>query len=148
MEAKSKIKGRVATVGTFDGLHRGHHKVLETAMILSKDSGQKPLVVYFDRHPLETIAPEKAPACIQSPTERHDILSRNGYESLIVEFSPEVARLTAREWLVKMRDTHHVGTIVIGYDNTFGSDGRNMSLSDYKKLGEQLGMEVIEAPLP
>lgn len=140
-------KGRVATVGTFDGLHRGHRKVLDTVMRLASERGSQPLVVCFDRHPLETVAPHRAPGLITLPSHRTNALYREGFEILTIEFKPEVAALTAEEWLTRMRDEHEVKALVIGYDNTFGRDGVGMSIADYQELGRHLGIEVVEAPI-
>lgn len=140
-------RGRVATVGTFDGLHLGHRKVIETVARLSKTKGGRPLLISFDRHPLETIAPERAPLLIQSPSERTNSLYREGFEILTLKFTRETSLLTAAEWLRRMRDEHGVETLVVGYDNTFGCDGINMNIEQYRELGRELGVEIVEAPV-
>ena len=137
---------RVATVGTFDGLHRGHKRVITTVKELAAEREMEPMIICFDRHPLETIAPERAPRLIQSPSERTNLLYREGLSLLTLEFSQEVASLTAREWMRRMHDEHGVDVLVVGYDNTFGCDGVNMNLSDYISLGQEIGMEVVKAP--
>lgn len=147
MTKEKEKSGRVATVGTFDGLHRGHRKVLDTVKRLAAERGNQPLVVCFDRHPLETVAPHRAPGLITLPSHRTNALFRDGFDILTIEFTPEVAALTAEEWLTRMRDEHGVRTLVIGYDNTFGSDGVGMSIADYREMGRRIGMEVVEAPI-
>lgn len=137
---------KVATVGTFDGLHRGHRRVLDLLKAVARERGLTPMVVCFDRHPLETIAPERAPLLVQSPSERTNMLYREGLNLLTLEFTPELASLTAGEWLRKMHDEQGVEALVVGYDNTFGCDGVKMNLSDYRRLGRETGVEVIEAP--
>lgn len=136
----------VATVGTFDGLHRGHQRVLATLKSVARERGMVPLVVCFDRHPLETIAPERAPLLVQSPSERTNALYREGLSILTLEFTPELAALTAADWLRRMHEEHNVDVLVVGYDNTFGSDGVRMNLSDYRRIGAEIGVEVMEAP--
>ena len=140
-------KGKVATVGTFDGLHKGHRKVLDTVKQLAKTSGRQALAICFDRHPLETIDPSRAPGFIQSPSERTNELYKEGFEILTIRFTPEIAALTAEEWMQRMRDEHGVEALVVGYDNTFGCDGIGMSIEDFRQLGINLGMEVAEAPV-
>lgn len=139
-------KRRVATVGTFDGLHRGHRRVIDTVESEAAARGLRPMVVCFDRHPLETIAPDRAPLLIQSPSERTNELYSMGLELLVLEFTPSLAALTAEKWLRKMHEDHGVDVLVVGYDNTFGSDGLGMSLADYRSIGKRLGVEVVEAP--
>lgn len=137
---------RVATVGTFDGLHRGHRRVLSTVKAEAEKRKMEPLVITFDRHPLETIAPRRAPLLIQSPSERTNSLYREGLSLLTLEFTHEMASLSAADWLARMHSDHGVDVLVVGYDNTFGSDGTGMSIADYKRLGELTGVEVVAAP--
>lgn len=143
---KEQPKKRVATVGTFDGLHRGHQRVISTVKNIALERDMVPMMICFDRHPLETIAPERAPFLIQSPSERTNSLFREGFNILTLEFSPELASLTAEEWLKKMHEEHGVDVLVVGYDNTFGCDGTKMNISDYIQLGSKIGVEVIKAP--
>lgn len=143
---KEQPKKRVATVGTFDGLHRGHQRVISTVKNIASERDMVPMMICFDRHPLETIAPERAPFLIQSPSERTNSLFREGFNILTLEFSPELASLTAEEWLKKMHEEHGVDVLVVGYDNTFGCDGTKMNISDYIQLGSKIGVEVIKAP--
>lgn len=142
---EKKLKRRVATVGTFDGLHKGHRRVLSAVKDTARRLGMEPMVVCFDRHPLETIAPERAPRLIQSPSERTNMLFREGLSILTLEFTPELASLSAAEWLRRMHDEQRVDALVVGYDNTFGCDGVSMNLSDYRRLGREAGVEIIEA---
>lgn len=138
--------GCVVTIGTFDGVHRGHRAVLECLKREADKRGRKPVVVTFDRHPLEVVAPDRAPGLIMPPDMRDDMLRRAGVTVLRIEFSEEVRDMKCRDWLQKLRDELRMEAVVIGYDNTFGSDGRNMTMQDYAELGEQLLIDVVEAP--
>lgn len=109
--------------------------------------GLQPMVMTFDRHPLETIAPERAPGAVYPPSDKTNDLYRHGLLIHVVEFTREIASLSAREWMQKLHDEHNVRLLIVGYDNTFGSDGVDMSVADYQRLGEEIGIEVIEAPL-
>lgn len=142
---QSPARRRVATVGTFDGLHKGHQRVLATLKALAVEKGLEPLVITFDRHPLETLAPQKAPCLIQSPSRRTNALYSQGFSQLVLEFTPRLASMSAREWMQKMHEEQRVDCLVVGYDNTFGSDGMRMSLADYHRLGSEVGVDVVEA---
>ena len=139
-------KRKVATVGTFDGLHLGHRRVLATVRREAELRGMEPAVVCFDRHPLETVAPERAPLLIQSPSEKTNTLFREGFAIVTLEFTRELAALTAAEWLRRIHEEQGVDVLVVGYDNTFGSDGTSMDIADYRRLGAEVGVEVVEAP--
>lgn len=138
---------KAATIGTFDGLHRGHRKVLETLREEASKRGLQPMVMTFDRHPLETIDPKRAPGAVYPPSDKTNDLYREGLRLHVVEFTPEVASLSAREWMRRLHDEFEVRMLIVGYDNTFGHDGVDMSVADYIALGKTLGIEVLEAPL-
>lgn len=104
------------------------------------------MIICFDRHPLETVAPERAPLLLQSPSERTNILYRLGLTLLTLEFTSATAALSASEWIRKMHDDYGVDVLVVGYDNTFGSDGVMMNIADYRRLGAEAGVEIVEAP--
>lgn len=134
--------GRVVTVGTFDGVHRGHMEVIRTVRALADKFGLRPLVVTFDRHPLEIVAPERAPGLIMDVDARDEILREAGMEVLRVEFTEALRRKTAAEWMRELAEEHGARRVVLGYDNTFGSDGRGMTFDDYRRTGMSLGIEV------
>lgn len=137
---------RVATVGTFDGVHRGHHCVLETLRSYAGTHAMTPLVVTFRNHPLSVIAPERAPGSLCSPEEKEAMLRQEGMEVDMETFTPDMCALSAKEWIRRLRDNHNVRAIVIGYDNTFGCDGRTMKREDYIKAGKDEGVDIVVAP--
>ena len=143
---KRQYRGKVATIGTFDGLHRGHRGVLSTVKSEAAKRGLEPAVISFDRHPLETIAPERAPRLIQNPGERTAMLLKEGLHPINLEFTREFASMTALQLLRKIHEEEGVEVLVVGYDNTFGCDGTSMNISDYRRLGKETGVEIIEAP--
>lgn len=136
-----------ATIGTFDGLHRGHMKVIDCLKSEASARGLRPLAITFDRHPLMTVAPERAPLMLMDIDERDARLRDCGLAVQRVVFDSPIARLTAREWLTRLRDTMDVRLIIVGYDNTFGCDGIHMSVAGYRLIGDSLGIDVVEAPL-
>lgn len=138
---------RGAAIGTFDGVHLGHAEVLKTLREASGEKGLTPIAVTFDRHPLELIAPARAPKAITTIAKKEELIAKTGVSPMIVPFDEELRKTTAREWMELLHDEHGVRLLVVGYDNTFGCDGVNMSIADYRHIGEQLEMEVIEAPL-
>lgn len=135
------------TVGTFDGLHKGHRKVLTTLKEEASKRGLRPVVFTFDRHPLETVAPHRAPAFVQSPSQRNNELWSQGLELKVLEFTPDNAALTASQWMRRLKDVHDTLLLVVGYDNTFGCDGVGLSIEDFVDIGRELGIEVISAPI-
>lgn len=134
------------TVGTFDGVHVGHRLVVDYLHKLCEENGLHPVVVTFQPHPLSVIDPQRAPKLLDLPEERISRLQSLGVEVRMLEFNEDLRRQTAEQWLERLADK---GTriLVVGYDNTFGSDGMSMNISDYRHLGARYGIEVYEAPI-
>ena len=134
---------RIVTTGTFDGLHRGHRLLLESLRMEGERRGWKPVVVTFDRHPLAMINPARAPHILMLPGERDARLRNLGFEVAEVHFDEEMRRLTAGEWMRRLRDEYGARGVMLGYDNTFGSDGTDLGIRDYEELGRGMGVEVL-----
>lgn len=144
--SNSVNKKFAATVGTFDGVHRGHLKVLETLRQVAAAEGLTPLAITFESHPLRVIAPERTPHAIMSTAKKIELLRKEGVATHIIDFSPSTACLSAAEWMRRLHDLHGVECIVIGYDNTFGHDGRFLTSEDYLRIGGEIGVKVFVAP--
>ena len=141
------MDSRAATVGTFDGVHRGHLAVIDSLRHEAAARGLRPMAVTFDRHPLSVVRPDRVPPLLTTPQRRDFFLRRAGVEPVEVEFTPELSHLTAARWLERLRREWNVSLMVVGYDNTFGCDGVGLSISDIMELGREAGIEVKEAPV-
>ena len=137
---------KAVTIGTFDGVHRGHGLVLDTLKREADRRELQPVAISFDRHPLELVAPERAPGNLTSTARKAALIRREGVEPLILPFTEQLRGMRAYEWLDHIHRKYDVRLLVAGYDNTFGSDGIDMSIADYKAMGETVGIEVIAAP--
>lgn len=135
------------TVGTFDGVHRGHREVIRFLLSESERRRLRPVIITFEPHPLAIVAPWRAPKLLELPSERRDTLQATGADVVTMTFDEELRRLTAAQWLRRLRDEFNADLLVAGFDNTFGSDGMSMSLRDYQNLAAPLGMEVVKAPV-
>ena len=137
---------KAVTIGTFDGVHRGHRLVLTTLKQEAAERGLQPVAITFDRHPLELVAPERAPGNLMSTERKADLIRREGVAPLILPFNDQLRDMRAYEWLDYIHRKYGVSLLVAGYDNTFGSDGIDMSIADYKAMGDTIGIEVLAAP--
>lgn len=137
---------KAVTIGTFDGVHRGHRLVLDTLKREAALRGLQPVAITFDRHPLELVAPERAPGNLITTTRKAELIRLEGVEPLILPFTEQLREMRAYEWLDYIHRKYEVALLVAGYDNTFGSDGIDMSIADYKAMGEAIGIKVISAP--
>ena len=137
---------KAVTIGTFDGVHRGHRLVLDTLKHEASRRGLQPVAISFDRHPLELVAPERAPGNLTSVARKSELMRCEGVVPLILPFTERLRGMRAYEWLDHIHRKYGVRLLVAGYDNTFGSDGVNMTIADYKAMGDTIGITVIASP--
>lgn len=131
---------KIATIGFFDGVHRGHQFLFEHLRTLAEQKGLTPLIVTFEQHPRAALEADYIPHLLTSAEERRVILSRYG-EVLMLPFE-QVQPLTAAQFMTRLRDQYGVTTLLMGYDHRFGSD-RLKRAQDYHRIGAQCGIEVI-----
>ncbi|MDE7402265.1 MAG: riboflavin biosynthesis protein RibF [Muribaculaceae bacterium] len=136
----------VVTVGTFDGVHRGHRAVLDEVRSIAEAEDLTPLAITFDRHPLEVIAPHRAPDMLTTIAERNERIQNAGVKPVIVSFTQDLRNTTAAGWMRRLHDDYGARVLVLGYDNTFGCDGLNLSTADYQAIGRNYGIRVLTAP--
>lgn len=135
----------VVTIGTFDGIHLGHRKIIQRLVDTAKKENLQTALLTFYPHPRMVLQQSTDLKLINTIDERKLILKETGLEHLIVHpFTLEFSRLTAREYvediLVKGLNAKK---IVIGYDHHFGRN-RTADIEDLKAFGKEFGFEVDE----
>ncbi|WP_121667280.1 bifunctional riboflavin kinase/FAD synthetase [Mesonia aquimarina] len=145
MEEFLQKKDAVITIGTFDGVHVGHRKIIKRLVNSAKKNNLKATVLTFFPHPRMVLQQESDIKLINTIEERKQILKKAGVEEIVVyPFTKEFSRLTAQEYvqsiLVKKL---HAKRVIIGYDHRFGRN-RTADINDLKKLGKQFHFEVEE----
>lgn len=138
---------RAATIGSFDGMHRGHYMVLDVLKKEASARNLQPMAITFDRHPLELIAPEKAPGNLMSSARKVELIRAYGVVPELLSFTEELRNIPAFEWLRHINCKYGVSLVVLGYDNTFGCDGAGLSFADYVAMGDRIGIDIVCAPL-
>lgn len=136
----------VATVGTFDGVHRGHRFLVERVMEEAHRRQSLSMVVTFDRPPSSLFGREKPR--LTTLDDKLRLLQPTGIDIVVVlQFDQTMARLSAYQFMELLRDKFHVSCMIIGFNNRFGrrSDIPE-TLFDYVGYGRQLGVDVMEAP--
>lgn len=136
---------RIATIGTFDGVHVGHRLVLQCMKQLASEHGCGTVVVTFDRHPRTLFDANYKPRMLNTLDERIEKLKACGIDEVhVLTFDHAMAALSARDFMEKiLRDELGVTTLVLGYDNRFGKRNADESFDDYVRYGHELGIEVI-----
>lgn len=137
----------IVTVGTFDGLHRGHLEVIATLEEAAAGLGLAPLLITFANHPLDVVAPARAPKLLMTPEEKEEALRALPVHSEMLRFDRALCSLTARQWLERLRDEYGARAIVVGYDNTFGSDGRFLTRHQLRDIADDLGLKWVDPPV-
>jgi riboflavin kinase/FMN adenylyltransferase len=143
-----RLKNAVVTIGTFDGVHIGHRKIISGIKELADSSGGETVILTFFPHPRMILHPEdESLKLINTIDEKAELMEQLGIHHLIItpfsrDFSNQSAEGYIRDVLV-----NKIGTkkIVIGYDHRFGKD-RQGGLSDLLGLGPVYGFDVIEIP--
>ena len=117
-------KGVAATVGMFDGVHRGHLLLLRRLEEYARKRGLEPLAVTFANHPLSVVAPERAPHLLTGVAARLYLLEQAGLENcLLLEFTPALRTLDAVEFLRELKRRMPLKALVAGFNNRIGSAG-------------------------
>ena len=133
-----------ATVGVFDGLHRGHLQVLDVLDTVSRRLGAMPTVVTFDPHP-QAVVSGRAPDLIMNPLERLERLAEAGVGITVVQrFDEAFRRTSARDFLVRLGAGRNLQGLVMTSESAFGRD-RAGSLQVVREMSSEVGFEVVEA---
>lgn len=140
-----RMKPCVATIGFFDGVHRGHRYLIKNVIELAKEMGIESTVVTFDQHPRQVLNTSYKPQLLSSYDEKLLMLSKTGVDNCVVlPFTPTIAQLSARDFMKSiLYDRLSVQSLIIGYDNRFGHN-RTEGFDDYVRYGESFGMKVIQ----
>jgi riboflavin kinase/FMN adenylyltransferase len=133
----------VLTVGTFDGVHRGHWQVLQEIRRRAAATGRRSVILTFHPHPLRIVRPEHAPPLLTTPLEKKEILAESGVDyAVFLPFTPVLARYSPRRFVEEiLLGRLGVEELVIGYDHGFGR-GRSGDVDTLREIGRELGFAV------
>ncbi len=137
---KSITGGSVVTVGTFDGVHIGHRKVLEKVIEEARREELNSVIVTFDTHPLKVLRPSAAPGLLTTLEEKLKILSHSGVDFIeVIPFTREFTQLSPRGFIegVLLQD-YLMKELIMGHDHGFGRD-REGSVTMLRSLSGEMG---------
>lgn len=135
----------VATIGFFDGVHRGHRFLINQAKEVAAKDGLCSALVTFPVHPRQVIQTTYCPQLLSSPKEKVELLATTKVDyCILLPFTQELSLLSAREFMQLLRDKFNIRTLVIGYDHRFGHN-RSDSFEDYCRYGEELDIYIVRA---
>ena len=130
--------GYVATIGMFDGVHRGHQFVLQHVADEARQRALRSMAITFDKGSAQTLTPL---------AQKRTLLMNTGIDRIeVLTFSEALKQMTAREFMQQvLRDKYGVKVLLIGYDNRFGHN-RTEGFEDYVRYGKELDIEVLQLP--
>lgn len=136
----------VATIGFFDGVHRGHRFLIQQVREVAAVKGLHSALITFPVHPRKVMNSAYHPELLTTCDEKLALLEETGVDyCMMLDFTPEVSHLSAQEFMFTiLKEQYNVQTLVIGYDHRFGHN-RSEGFDDYCRYGEAMGMEVVLA---
>lgn len=141
------LGGTVLTVGTFDGVHRGHQDLLAKLVDRAHTLSLRSVLLTFEQHPLEVLNPQAAPPLLTPGIEKLEVIVESGIDYVIVlPFTVEFSRLTAEQFVERvLRRRYHMRELLIGHDHGFGR-GRAGDTEVLRALGARAGFRVDVVP--
>ncbi|MBT8318237.1 MAG: bifunctional riboflavin kinase/FAD synthetase [Lutibacter sp.] len=138
-------KKTFVTIGTFDGVHLGHQKVIKNLVESARLTNTTSVLLTFFPHPRMVLQNNTNIKLINTINERIQILEKTGLEVLIIqEFTEEFSNYTALDFVKNILvDTLHIDTLIIGYDHKFGKN-RKGDFQQLESYGEKFGFNVQE----
>lgn len=136
-------KPTIVTLGTFDGVHKGHQAILKQLINCSKKENLESLLLTFFPHPRVVVTENMPVKMLHTCIEKEKMLAKLGIDNFIIHpFNQEFSELTPEEFVKKILvDQFNVAKIIIGYDHRFGKN-RAADFNDLKKFGIAYGFEV------
>lgn len=135
----------IVTIGTFDGVHIGHQKIIKRLIKVGNEKGLKTIVLTFFPHPRMVLQKDSNIKLLNTIEEREAVMSSLGLDHMVVEkFTKEFSNLSARDFVKTILvDALNAKHIIIGYDHQFGKD-RSADINDLRSFGIEFGFDVEE----
>ena len=136
---------KVVTIGTFDGVHIGHQKIIKRVIKLAKKQGFEPVVLTLFPHPRMVLQKDNSIKLLHTINERIDLLKSMGIADVVVkEFTKAFSNLSAQDYVKSILiDELNTKQIVIGYDHHFGKN-RSANITDLKDFAKIYNFNVEE----
>jgi riboflavin kinase/FMN adenylyltransferase len=140
------IDGTVVTVGTFDGVHRGHQDVLARLAARATKVGLRALLVTFDPHPLAVVNPAAAPPLLTVGEEKLEVLAESDIHYLaVLPFTPALRQYSPEQFVDLLIRRFRMRELLIGHDHGFGR-GRAGDVEVLRSIGSRRGFRVDVVP--
>jgi riboflavin kinase/FMN adenylyltransferase len=143
----SEPKGRAVAVGVFDGVHWGHKAIFTRLIAEAAEADIEPLVLTFEKHPAELLAPNRAPLYINTLDQRIELMQAVGVQSIVVaDFNPALAGLVREDFLsTVLQERLRAKRVVVGANFRFGRN-REGDIRYLSEVAPSLGMKAVVVP--
>lgn len=140
---KELFHNPVITIGSFDGVHTGHRRILSTLLNIAREKSGEAIVLTFSTHPRKVLTPKTPPKILTTADEKIRVIRDCGIKTIIMlEFTEEMANMSAVDFLNEIiLKRLGVIDIVIGYDHAFGKD-REGNFELLKEFSRKRGFRV------
>lgn len=139
------LQPSAATIGFFDGVHRGHRFLIGQVRAAAASRGLASSVITFPVHPRKVMQPDFHPELLTTCEEKVHLLADTGIDyCVMLNFTPDLAQLSAQQFMTVLKEKYRIQALVVGYDHRFGHN-RAEGFDDYVRYGGELGMEVLPA---
>ncbi|MEV4117045.1 bifunctional riboflavin kinase/FAD synthetase [Nonomuraea sp. NPDC049695] len=138
----------VVTIGVYDGVHRGHQRVVERAVAVAHERGLRSVAVTFEPHPEEVVRPGSRPQRLTSPRRRAELLAGLGVDEIdVVEFTLDVSRTSPDDFAQNvLAERLRAAVVVVGENFVFGHQASG-DVEALRTLGDKYDFEVEVVPL-
>jgi len=138
-----KLRNPVATIGNFDGVHKGHQTLFKKVIERASDINGTSLVITFDPHPIKVMSPDRLKPLITGLEQKKELVTNLGLDVLLlIQFTREFATISAREFVkVILVDRLGIKEIVVGYDYAFGHN-RKGNIEILQEMGRKFDFTV------
>lgn len=135
----------VATIGFFDGVHKGHQYIIEQLKQIAEDRKEKSLVITFDVHPRKVLQSDYQPKLLTTlPEKIYRLNTLHVDNCAVLSFTTEMAQMSAFDFMRDiLKAQYNISTLLIGHDHHFGHN-RNEAFSDYVRYGNELDITVVQ----
>lgn len=140
-----KEQGCCATIGFFDGVHKGHCFLIDNVIKAARQRNLQPIVISFEKHPRLTLTHVRYwPELLTTNEEKLHLLSKTGLAACaMLHFDIRMSTLTSYEFMRNiLHEELRVKCLIVGYDHHFGSD-LSAGYKEYVKYGKSMGIEVL-----
>ena len=143
---EERLRPCVATIGFFDGVHRGHRFLIRHLVETARREGLESTIITFDEHPRKVLQSDYQPEMLCTLDSKLLLLSKTEVDNAVaLHFDRQMAALSAREFMQQVLCDHlNVRKLFIGYDHRFGHN-REETFDDYVRYGKEMGIEVVKS---